>query len=332
MGAETGQAILITGAAGFIGSHLVERLRQRGERLTCLDNFDPYYPSGLKQANLKEALDGCDPCFVQGDIRDGELLRRLFSEREIGTVVHLAARPGVRASLRDPAPCLDINVQGTLSLLEACRSFGVRRFIFASSSSIYGESAGVPVSEDGAAHRPLSPYGASKAAAELLCHSYARLFDMTTIVLRFFTVYGPRQRPDMAIRRFTELIDRGREVRLFGDGQSRRDYTYIADIIAGIEASLSEPLVGFHVFNLGGSHPVPLATVIELIERNLGKQAEVRFEPPQPGEPTVTFADISKAASILGFHPSVPVEEGIRRFVGWYRERRDALAEITDNA
>ena len=315
--------ILITGAAGFIGSHLVERLRQRGERLLCLDNFDAYYSAALKRQNLSEALDRLDSCFVQADIRDHGLLERLFKGHQVTTVVHLAARAGVRASLENPVPYFETNVLGTLSLLEACRTFGVKRFVFASSSSVYGESHAAPAVENTTPCRPLSPYGASKLAAETLCELYSRLCDMTTVALRFFTVYGPRQRPDMAIRRFTKLIDEGKEVFVYGDGSSSRDYTFVTDTVDGIEAALRLPLRGYQVFNLGRGQPVTLLDLIGLIEQELESKARVRFLPHRDGDPLATCADINKARTVLGYHPTVPIEQGIACYVQWFKELGD---------
>ncbi len=320
--------ILVTGAAGFIGSHLVERLAASGQRLVCLDSFDPYYRPHLKRLNLAEALAACDIPFVEGDIRDRDFVDGLIHRYEIETVAHLAARAGVRASLSDPYAYFDINVNGTLSLLEACKAAGVRKFIFASSSSVYGAAGAEPAAED-MPLRPLSPYGASKVAGEALCQTYAHLTGMSTVALRFFTVYGPRQRPDMAIRKFAELIDSGQELTLYGDGHTRRDYTYIADIIQGLAAAITVDLPGYQVFNLGGAQPVELASVVSLLEGNMGKAARVRFEPLPTGEPTATFADVSRAEKMLGFRPAVRIEEGLARFVRWYKERCDALAQVS---
>lgn len=325
--------VLITGAAGFIGSHLAERLLAQGRRVVCLDSFDPYYDRAQKEANLREALAGRAAPFVEGDVRDGALLRRVMEEHGVGAVVHLAARPGVRPSLAEPLPYVDINVAGTVAVLEACRAAGVTRFLFASSSSVYGESGGLPVPER-APLRPLSPYAASKAAAEQLCYTYARLYGISMVVLRFFTVYGPRQRPDMAIRRFTELIDAGREIEVYGDGSSRRDFTYVSDVVDGVAACLDLPPGEFQAFNLGGAQPVELLRLIDVIQRHLGREARVRFRPARPGEPATTFADITRAARFLGFRPQVDLEEGVRRFVEWYRERSclrgtDAAATVS---
>jgi len=317
---DTKETILVTGAAGFIGSHLVERLRLRRERLLCLDNFDPYYAKELKEQNLRQALDGDDSCFVEGDIRDRALLERLFSRHEITTVIHLAARPGVRASIENPLPYFDINVSGTLALLETGRAFGLRKFIFASSSSVYGENGGAPANEESTACHPLSPYGASKVAAEIACETYSRLCDMTTISVRPFTVYGPRQRPDMAIGRFTKLISEGREVTIYGNGDALRDFTFISDIVSGVEAALTIRLDGYRVFNLGRGEPVSVLQAVRLIEEELKAKAMLRFLPAQIGDPLVTRADISKARASLGYQPTVSIHEGIAQYVRWFRE------------
>jgi UDP-glucuronate 4-epimerase len=252
----------------------------------------------------------------------------LLKEQEIDVVVHLAARPGVRLSLIDPRPYFQINVDGTLSLLEACRYAGVQRFIFASSSSVYGEIGDGPASEDSTPCYPLSPYGASKLAGEAICRTYSYLYSLSVVALRFFTVYGPRQRPDMAIHHFTRLIDKGEEVAILGDGRTTRDFTYISDIIDGVETCVETPMDGFQTLNLGGASPVDLLTVIELIARGLGKSARLRFKARQPGEPSSTFADIQKAGKLLNFRPRVGFEEGIEKFVDWYKERRGAQVEL----
>lgn len=320
-------ATLVTGAAGFIGSHLAQRLLARGERLICLDNLDGYYAAELKRQNLREALGGDESCFLRGDFRDRRLLEELFAGGRIETVVHVGARAGVRASLAEPGPYLDINVMGTLELLEACRSHGVRRFVFASSSSVYGAASdGRPVVEDVTPLLPLSPYGASKVAGEGLCSAYAHLTGMTVIALRFFTVYGPRQRPDMAIRRFVQMIEEGQEVPVFGDGHSLRDYTFVSDTASGIEAALTAEAEGYQAVNLGRGQPVELLQLINVIEEALGKKATLRFLPEQPGDPAATYADISRARALLGYEPAVSIEEGVERFVRWYRGEDSRIA------
>lgn len=318
-------AVLITGGAGFIGSHLVGRLVGAGRQVVCLDNFDPYYPAALKRANLEEVAGGPLSIF-EVDICDHRSLAEIFSRWRIDTVVHLAARPGVRPSLRDPDPYIRINAQGTLNVLKTAARSGVNKVIFASSSSVYGSVTG-RAREGTTPLQPLSPYAASKVAGEALCHAFASTTGLTVTVLRFFTVYGPRQRPDMAIARFTDAIWRGNEITVFGDGESRRDYTFIDDIIDGVEASTTAPVPGYRVFNLGGSRPVRLLDLIRILEGHIGREARLRFQPSGAGEPDLTFADITAARQQLGFSPRVGIEEGTARYVEWYLEKQNAVAK-----
>jgi UDP-glucuronate 4-epimerase len=311
-------AVLITGGAGFIGSHLAERLLARGERVVVLDNFDPYYAENVKRANIAGAL-ALGATLVEGDIRDGGALRRAMVEHGVGRVVHLAARPGVRPSLESPGIYLDINVNGTLSVLEACRDLAVRKAVFASSSSVYG-ATNEPADEELTPPRPLSPYGASKVAGEALCSSFAASAGLSVTALRFFTVYGPRQRPDMAINRFTRMIAGGEPVPVYGDGTSRRDYTYVSDTIDGIVAALDDETPSYQVFNLGRGEPVVLRDLLSLLERELGEGARLDFLPEQPGDPQSTCADIRHARIMLGYEPRVSAEEGVRLYAEWYRE------------
>ncbi len=317
--------ILVTGGAGFIGSHLVERLIEQGEEVVVVDDFNDYYSPKLKWRNIKQVLS--HPAFhlEQGDIRDFPFLERIFKRYRIKEVIHLAARAGVRPSVEDPILYEEVNGLGTTNLLELCRRYEVPKFIYGGSSSVYGESSKVPFSEKDCCDRPVSPYAATKRANELICHAYHHLFGIKVISLRFFTVYGPRQRPEMAIHKFTRLIDQGKEIPVYGDGSSRRDYTYIDDIIQGIMAA-HEKDFDYEIFNLGESRTTDLLTLIHLIEENLGKKAKIRFLPPQPGDVSVTYADISKAKKLLGYNPQVPIEEGIKRFVEWYKkEVRDLV-------
>ena len=318
--------VLITGGAGFIGSHLIDRLVNRNQPVVCLDNFDPYYSAALKRDNLAAAEQSGLVRFVKGDICDRNTLEDVLSGAGIRTVVHLAARPGVRPSLRDPDPYIRINVQGTLNVVRAATEHGLNRIIFASSSSVYG-SVSQQAREDQDRLNPLSPYAASKVAGEAFCRAYASLSGITTVMLRFFTVYGPRQRPDMAISRFTDAIHSDREVTVFGSGESKRDYTFITDIVDGVDASITTPLNGLQVFNLGGSQPVQLLDLIRTLEQHLGKKARLRFEPLGTGEPELTFADVTAARKSLGFSPSVGIEQGTRRYVDWYLEKQNALAK-----
>lgn len=312
--------ILVTGGAGFIGSHLVERLLERGDEVICLDDFNPFYDPKIKWDNLANCLN--HPCskIVEGDIRDKVLLDRLFRDGEFDGVVHLAARAGVRASIQQPLLYEEVNVRGTLNLLEASRRFGVGKFVFASSSSVYGQNAEIPFREEDSVDRPISPYAATKIAAELECFTIHHLYGLPVVCLRLFTVYGPRQRPDMAIRKFTRMIAQGEPIPMFGDGSSKRDYTYISDIIDGIVRAMACD-GKFDIFNLGESRTVELRYLIALIEENLGCKARIERLPEQPGDVPITFADVSKAQSMLGYDPQVRIEEGVRRFVKWWRER-----------
>lgn len=311
--------ILVTGGAGFIGSHLVERLLERGCRITVLDDFNDYYDPALKRNNVAPHLAHPRYNLVEGDIRDVELLRRIFGDG-FDLVVHLAARAGVRPSLTQSPLYCDVNVVGTSRLLDAAVDRGIKRFVFASSSSVYGDNEKIPFSESDAVDNPVSPYAATKRAAELVCHSYHHLHKIEIACLRFFTVYGPRQRPEMAIHKFTRLISEGRPIPVYGDGASERDYTYIDDIIDGV-VSVIERHRGFEIYNLGDSNPVPLQRLVALIETALDRKAVLQGLPPQPGDVKRTYADIEKARRTLGYEPRVPIEEGIRRFVRWYRQR-----------
>ena len=313
--------VLVTGGAGFIGSHLVERLLAEGHGVVSLDNFDDFYAPALKRWNLVGAIK--TPAFklVEGDLRDEALLGRIFEQEKIDWVAHLAARAGVRPSLENPALYADVNIRGTVCLLEACRQHGVRRFLFASSSSVYGNSSRVPFSEDDPVNHPISPYAATKKAGELLCHTYHHLYGMDIACLRYFTVYGPRQRPEMAIHHFTRSIFEGRKISLFGDGSSRRDYTYIEDIIEGTLGAFSREH-GFQIYNLGESQTISLSDLIREIEGQAGKKAVLEYLPEQPGDVRQTCADIRKARGMLGYNPRTRVQEGLARFVQWYLEEK----------
>lgn len=315
------EAVLVTGVAGFIGSHLAERLLSLGYRLVGIDNFDDFYSPTLKRRNI-QGLAG-DPRFllVDGDIRDRALLDSLFSEIKIGTIAHLSGRAGVRPSLDLPLLYEDVNIRGTINLLEVGRASGVKQFLFASSSSVYGPNGKGAFKEEAVDLAPASPYAASKASAELFCRTYAYLYNIPVVVLRLFTVYGPRQRPEMAIHRFVSMLDRGEEIAIFGDGTTSRDYTYVADIVAGFEAALGYR-GQFGVFNLGSGNSVNLMYLLRLIEEALGKKAKVRYQKPAPGDVPATLADVSRARAILGYEPKTVIEEGIPRFVRWYLQER----------
>lgn len=309
--------VLVTGGAGFIGSHVAERLLARGDNVTVVDDFNDFYDPSLKRRHV--AAWGDRVRVVEADITDAVALRQVFAVGRLDSVVHLAARAGVRPSLQQPALYTRVNVLGTQNLLELAREFAVTKFVFASSSSVYGINEKVPFAEDDSVSNPISPYAATKLAGEALCHVYHHLYGMEVVALRFFTVYGPRQRPDLAIRKFAHAITRGEPIDLFGDGSTRRDYTYIDDILQGVLAALDRRL-GYEVINLGESRTVALRELVELLERNLGRKAVVRWLPVQPGDVPVTFADIGKARRLLGYNPQVPIEEGIARFVAWFKQ------------
>ncbi|MDQ6695530.1 MAG: GDP-mannose 4,6-dehydratase [Chloroflexota bacterium] len=309
--------ILVTGGAGFVGSHTVEALLARGERVIALDNFNDYYSPDRKRRNIMPFLDNPNFRMVTGDIRDLALLEHLFTTEPIRRVIHLAAMAGVRSSIKDPLLYEEVNVRGTMNLLELAVKQGVVNFVHASSSSVYGD-APVPYREDARTDRPLSPYAATKKMAEVMLYTYNYLYGLPTTLLRFFTVYGPRGRPDMAVYLFTDWIEKGQPVRLYGDGTQGRDYTYVADTVSGILAALDRPS-GYRIFNLGNSQPHSNARLIELIEQELGKKAKIEMLDYPNLDPPQTCADISRAREDLGYHPRVSLEEGVHRFVEWYR-------------
>ena len=311
--------ILVTGGAGFIGSHLTRRLLDRGDRVTILDDFNDFYDPARKRANVARLAERDGFSLVEGDIRDAELIEKLFSEQRFDGVVHLAARAGVRPSLKEPILYEDTNCIGTLRLLEAARHHGPDTFIFGSSSSVYGINQKVPFSEEDEVNQPISPYATTKRAGELLCYNYHHLYDMNIACLRFFTVYGPAQRPEMAIHKFTDLLAKGEEIPMYGDGYSRRDYTFIDDIIDGVVASL-DLAPPFEILNLGGAETTALADLVRMIADELGVEHRVQYLPDQPGDVPITYADVRKAGRVLGYSPRVSIREGLRRFVEWYRE------------
>jgi UDP-glucuronate 4-epimerase len=313
--------VLVTGGAGFIGSHLVDRRLAQGDRVVVLDDFNDFYDPGLKRANVETHLRAPGFRLVEGDIRDRPLVFRLFAEEKFDAVFHLAARAGVRPSLALPVLYEEVNVVGTLHLLEAAVAHGAPRFLFASSSSVYGVNSKLPFSEDDPIEKPISPYATTKRAAELHVYTAHHLHGLAATCLRFFTVYGPRQRPEMAIAKFIRSIDMGTPIPFYGDGGSRRDYTYIDDIADGVEAALSLPS-GFEIVNLGGAHPVTLSQLVTAIEKAVGKPAILDRQQNQPGDVPVTFASVEKAAKLLHFRARVPLEEGLRRSVEWYRSQK----------
>ena len=322
--------ILLTGGAGFIGSHLAESLLERGDEVVALDNFDPFYAPSLKDANLDELARWPGFCLVRGDIRDQRLLQRLFESDDFDAVVHLAARAGVRPSIDEPDTYVDVNLRGTTVVLESARLAGVRRAVVASSSSVYGADSPRPFHPSARADRPVSTYAATKRAAELLCEAFASLHSMSIVSLRYFTVYGPRQRPDMAISRFIRAIDRGEVVARFGDGRAVRDYTYVSDAVAATVAALdatADGQPGHRIFNVGESRTCSLDELLRIIERALGKTAVVEEHGDQRGDVPVTHADIEETRRALGYDPKVGIEEGIRRQVEWYQERKAARDE-----
>jgi UDP-glucuronate 4-epimerase len=307
--------ILVTGGAGFIGSHVAEALAARGDEVTVLDNFNDFYDPALKRANA-DALEGAR--IVTGDIRDRDRVASLFAEGRFDAVIHLAAMAGVRPSLLDPLLYADVNVRGTQILLEELKARPSTRFVFASSSSVYGSNEKVPFREDEDIHHPVSPYAATKRAGELLSYTHHHLYGIPTTCLRFFTVYGPRQRPEMAIHKFVDAVHRGRPIPFYGDGSTRRDYTYVDDIVDGVVRALDR-CEGYEVYNLGESQTTSLSELVRLIGEVTGKEPVLDRQPMQPGDVLVTYADVTKARARLGYDPRTSVREGLECFVRWYR-------------
>jgi UDP-glucuronate 4-epimerase len=311
--------VLVTGGAGFIGSNLVDRLLADGREVVILDNFDPFYPETRKRENLARALASPRCRLVERDIRDVEGIARLFEESRPDAIIHLAARAGVRPSIEDPALYTSVNVQGTVHLLQASSRLTPRpRFVYASSSSVYGDRPTAPFRETDPVDHPVSPYAATKKACELLAHTFHHLHGLPVTGLRFFTAFGPRNRPDLAISKFAALIDRGEPIPVFGDGSTRRDYTYIDDIVDGIVRALDR-CTGHHLYNLGHSEPIELRRMIDTLAEALGKRPILNYLPEQPGDVRQTYADISRASAELGYAPKTPFREGIERFVAWLR-------------
>jgi UDP-glucuronate 4-epimerase len=319
------QKVLLTGGAGFIGSHLAEALLRERANLAIVDVLDDFYPPARKRSNLQAILATGTYEFEQVDLCNFEASRYTVMQFKPDVIVHLAARAGVRPSIENPRLYESVNIAATVNLLELCREFKVKRLVFGSSSSVYGATSRAPFSEDQVELRPISPYAASKLAGELMCYTYAHLFALPIVCLRFFTVYGPRQRPDLAIHKFTELMEKGQPIPIFGDGSTGRDYTYVDDIVAGILAAIRLELptcgetVPFQIFNLGNSHPVKLSELVELLEATTGRRAVIQRHEMQPGDVPLTWADVSKAERMLGYRPSTRIEEGLKRFVAWYR-------------
>lgn len=306
---------LVTGAAGFIGSHVVDALLARGWQVTALDNFDPFYDPALKEANVAPHRNNADYRLVRADLRDMGALAKLAGDYQV--IVHLAAKAGVRPSLEDPLTYQAVNVSGTQHLLELAKRWGVSQFVFASSSSVYGINPNVPWREDDHVLLPISPYASTKVSGELLGHVYSHLYGIRFVALRFFTVYGPRQRPDLAIHKFARLMLQGQPIPLYGDGSSRRDYTFIDDVVQGVLAAIDYRATPYEVINLGNNRTVSLREMIDGLSRVLGVKATVQHLPEQPGDVPQTWADIAKAGQLLGYHPQTDFAEGLKRFAAW---------------
>jgi UDP-glucuronate 4-epimerase len=310
----------VTGGAGFIGSHLIEQLLFENHNICCLDNFNNYYSPTIKWRNIEKVLRHPNFKLIEGDILDEPLLENIFQNHLFDGIVHLAARAGVRPSVLNPKLYEEVNVRGTMNLLEIAKQHQIKKFIMASSSSVYGSNSKVPFSESDPVDNPISPYAATKKACELIGYTYSALYNISVTCLRFFTVYGPRQRPDMAIHKFTKLIAAGEEILVYGDGKAKRDFTFISDIINGVVRSI-ERCDGYNIYNLGESRIVPLMELIGLIEKNLGMKAKIKWLPPQPGDVPITYADISKAKAELDYYPEVDISDGIIDFIKWFNEK-----------
>ncbi len=318
-------SILVTGGAGFIGSHVCERLVARGETIVIVDSLERFYDPAIKRRNIESVLASGKARLVEADISELKTLDAEIGDEKINVIVHLAARAGVRPSLEKPEDYVRTNVEGTIAVLEFAKVRGIRAFVMGSSSSVYGDSTPVPFSEDGAAVSPISPYAATKRAGELMCHTYAHLYGLSVICLRLFTVYGPRQRPDLAIHKFARLMTAGKAIPFFGNGETERDYTYVSDIVDGIEGALKWALNAepgsFETVNLGENTTTSLSRLVDMLSSELGVEARLERLPPQPGDVQRTFASIEKARSLLGYDPCTPMEEGIRHFVEWFRRQ-----------
>jgi UDP-glucuronate 4-epimerase len=313
----SGKTVLVTGAAGFIGSHASEALLGRGYRVVGVDNFCDFYDRSWTEANLKSVGAGME--VEEMDVAEGKRVATLVAKVKPAAILHLAAMAGVRPSIERPAHYCRVNVEGTANLLQAAVENGVEKFLFASSSSVYGNASRVPFSEEDPVDEPISPYAATKLSGELLCHTYWHLYKLPVFCLRFFTVYGPRQRPDLAIHKFTRLISEGKPIPVFGDGSTSRDYTYVADIVSGIMAALDR-CDRYRIYNLGGNEPVTLARLIEGIEKAVGKKAVIERKAAQPGDVERTYADLTRSGKELGYRPGTSLSEGLRRFAEWFRD------------
>lgn len=314
--------ILVTGGAGFIGSNLVDELLHAKHEVIVIDNFDPFYDPVIKENNILKAQDYDHYHLYRYDITDSNHLSEVFDNHEIEVVIHLAAKAGVRPSIQDPKGYYETNVKGGVNILEECRQHHVNKIVFASSSSVYGNNKKVPFSETDNVDYPISPYAATKKAGELLCYNYHHLYNMNIFCMRFFTVYGRRGRPEMAIAKFTKMIDKGETIPVYGFGEPKRDYTYIDDILQGIIHSIDR-VEGYEIFNLGESSTIRLDGLIGLIETGLGKKADKEMLPMQPGDVIETYADISKAKEMLNYNPTTPIEAGIRKYIDWYMKNKN---------
>lgn len=309
--------ILVTGGAGFIGSSLVDVLLKQGQRVSVIDSFSPFYDIAIKRNNLSKASKNDSFSLFEIDLRDHEQVSEIFVLNNFDVVVHLASKAGVRPSIRLPRPYFDVNVNGTINILEECRIHGINKVVYASSSSVYGNNKKVPFKETDNVDFPISPYAASKKAGELICHNYHHLYGINIFALRFFTVYGPRNRPDMGMYKFCKAIDEGQTIQMYGQGKPRRDFTYIDDILDGIVKSI-EHVKGFEIFNLGESQTISVNELIKVFEKVMNKKALLQLTDMQPGDVMETYADISKAREMLGYNPQVPVEKGVEKLVNWY--------------
>ncbi|MFA5014112.1 MAG: GDP-mannose 4,6-dehydratase [Actinomycetota bacterium] len=314
--------ILVTGGAGFIGSHLCERLIDLGSNVICIDNFNNFYDPLVKENNIAGIADSKYFKLYHSDITDLPRIEKIFSENSIDMAIHLAARAGVRPSIQNPLLYERVNILGTINILECCKKYNIKKLIFASSSSVYGGNKKLPFSEEDNVDHPISPYAATKKAGELICYTYYDLYKISVYCFRFFTVYGPRQRPEMAIHKFTRLILGGKEVEIYGDGSSSRDYTYIDDVVSGIVNSL-DGLKGFEVINLGNSKTVKLMDLVKMIEDVTVEKAHLRFMEDQPGDVFATYADIGKAEKMLKYFPETNIREGLKKFVKWYKKKKE---------
>jgi UDP-glucuronate 4-epimerase len=315
--------VLVTGGAGFIGSHVCDALIKRGDHVICVDNFNDYYDPSIKEKNVLHNLDNKDYTLYRADIVNLGELKPIFEKEKPDQLIHLAARAGVRPSINNPHLYQEVNIKGTLNLLELAKEFNVKSFVFASSSSVYGNREGGPFWETDDANQSISPYAATKRAGELLCYTYHHLYKLDVACLRFFTVYGPRGRPDMAPLKFTQMIDQGKIIQVYGDGLSQRDYTYITDIVVGVLSALDNNK-GYEIFNLGNSHPITLNDFIFTIESHLGKKSRRVSVGNQPGDVNITFANIEKSKNLLGYNPQVGINEGTRSLVKWYQDNNFA--------